>query len=402
MTPAKKLSLCSAIVLGFFIVSLFFHYIQGIYLGASYPFSTYLFFPGDALGDFHGLCEMLARFDPFHTTYNGFGNNYPPFTYLSIAPFTAMGFQTGVIVYFAVSFVGFLLFMWTIFRSAGPLTDTGLLNFLILGALTYPLHFSLDRSNVENLCFLFTAAFLVTWRSKRETLAAVLLGTAAAIKVIPALFAVIFLRERRFRPILIAAFVALGCTALAMVLFHVSPAELLSIYRASAPSFQEFALHPFSPVQHSVSLLAALRAWTVLVTPEKGINPAWIASTVSTYGNLSPVLFFLIIGAAFTPWTETWEKLLLVVAATLLVPPISFDYKLLHLFIPFALFIANDKSTKRDRTYTILFALLFSAKGFWVIYADVTISVIVNAVALSLMSAMIIKTAAGRRRASLA
>jgi hypothetical protein len=53
--------------------------------------------------------------------------------------------------------------------------------------------------------------------------------------------------------------------------------------------------------------------------------------------------------------------------AMLLLPPISANYKLLHLFIPLYIFVNNEQRSKFDILYLLLFGLLLIPKDVFIL-----------------------------------
>jgi hypothetical protein len=89
---------------------------------------------------------------------------------------------------------------------------------------------------------------------------------------------------------------------------------------------------------------------------------------------------------------EFWKKVALLVFAMNLLPFVSGDYKLLHIFIPLFLFINNGVKTKLDYVYTILFGLLLIPKDYYHYppIPEVTISVMLNPLIMLAITFLII------------
>lgn len=74
----EKLLVSGLIVMIGFLFAIAYHYYLGVILGRPYPENTFLFRPDDRMGDWGGAYEFVWDLDPFHSTYRGQGNNYPP------------------------------------------------------------------------------------------------------------------------------------------------------------------------------------------------------------------------------------------------------------------------------------------------------------------------------------
>jgi len=78
-----------------------------------------------------------------------------------------------------------------------------------------------------------------------------------------------------------------------------------------------------------------------------------------------------------------WKKIALLVCCMNLLPFVSSDYKLLHLFIPFFLFV-NAPRAPRDTFYAALFAFLLIPKPYWrlVSFPEATLAIPLNALGM--------------------
>jgi hypothetical protein len=80
---------------------------------------------------------------------------------------------------------------------------------------------------------------------------------------------------------------------------------------------------------------------------------------------------FTVVSAIFIAWfflrcpLVRWKQVMLLTLMMILFPPISGDYKLLFLFLPFLLFVIAEVKDPRDYLYTILFSLLFIPKNYY-------------------------------------
>ncbi len=60
-----------------------------------------------------------------------------------------------------------------------------------------------------------------------------------------------------------------------------------------------------------------------------------------------------------------WKKVCLILILMSILPSVSGDYKLIHLFIPLFLFIDSEEKDKYDMIYVILFSLLLISKAYY-------------------------------------
>ena len=93
-----------------------------------------------------------------------------------------------------------------------------------------------------------------------------------------------------------------------------------------------------------------------------------------------------------------WKKVALLAFSMLLIPEISADYKLLHIFLPLFVFLNAPPSEKSDWFYACMFALLLIPKNYFFVASLTTdagpgtysIGAILNPLIMLAMSAVII------------
>ncbi|MEJ7797555.1 MAG: hypothetical protein WKF42_03575 [Solirubrobacteraceae bacterium] len=84
--------------------------------------------------------------------------------------------------------------------------------------------------------------------------------------------------------------------------------------------------------------------------------------------------------------------------AMILVPAISFEYRMLHLYLPLLLFVAAHEPRRSDPLFVALFGLLLVPKGLPILFDDVNVGSLVNPLLLAvLMTAVVIDAALDER-----
>jgi hypothetical protein len=84
-----------------------------------------------------------------------------------------------------------------------------------------------------------------------------------------------------------------------------------------------------------------------------------------------------------------WKKVTILVLSFIVLPQISFDYKLVSLTIPLMLFIGSDEQSKYNVHFSILFGLLLIPKDYFMIVSDVSISIIINPLLIFILLCLI-------------
>jgi len=82
----------------------------------------------------------------------------------------------------------------------------------------------------------------------------------------------------------------------------------------------------------------------------------------------------------------------------ILVPTISFEYRMVHLYLPLLLFVAAHEPRRSDPLFVALFGLLLVPKGLPILFDDVNVGSIVNPLLLAvLMTAVVVDPALDER-----
>lgn len=123
-----------------------------------------------------------------------------------------------------------------------------------------------------------------------------------------------------------------------------------------------------------------------------------MAKFLSIYIIIAVVLGLVIAAYVVVMEKEFWKKVAILVVTMLLLPHISADYKLIHIFLPLFLFINVSKPNRLDKVYIVLFGLLLIPKDYYLLskvisdsgVSDISISVIINDMALIIMLFLII------------
>ncbi|HTW92111.1 MAG TPA: hypothetical protein VMH22_10430, partial [bacterium] len=154
-------------------------------------------------------------------------------------------------------------------------------------------------------------------------------------------------------------------------------------------------------VQRSVTLFMAIKVILVETGTVMGVNMRGIAFI---YVATAVVAAILITGYVTFVERELWKRTALLVIAMLLLPPLSTEYKLIHLLIPLFLFVNSTEQSRADAIYALLFGLLLIPKDYYLFpksisdsgVPDISIAIFLNPAIMLLMSSLII--AGGLRR----
>jgi hypothetical protein len=406
MTKSERLRLLSLVVIIGFGSSVLIHYWRGSYEGRPYPASTWLYRPDDrfepaaggtaqhVFGDFYLTLTQSKDPSPYRPKISFLPSNYFPFTHVCFRPLTALNFNVALAGFLGVTVIGVAVYVYGMLRVRDPLDD--IKNVFVLTALTYPVQMVLDRGNIEGILFLLVALFLVSLQRNRLGASVVFLACAAAMKLYPALFALIYLARREYKAFAACALLTILLTTVSLATFEggmVANAQGLWDALRSCDDHADIGTHV---VQHGSSFHGMLRT-TWFLTGRSGEPLVWfnrlnLLFTLTSLG----LLFISHLKCRFSPW----QSCALITFAIILVPKVSFDYKLILLYLPLGLFMNSNARRPGGLLYTLGFGLLLIPKGFWLIRDDVSINCLVSPLIMLAMAGGIVVSVYYRQRQS--
>jgi hypothetical protein len=384
-SSAQKIAAFFKVVLVGFVLALIFHLAMNLFPEyARYPYNTFLFRPEDRFNDFRNI---LGPFASGANPYKWSFSVYFPATYIFLLPLRLVH-RIAVWIFIAGVIYWLLKLVDRFFGDV--LSRESLKKTKIFLAMSYPFIFALDRANLECGIFLLCLGGLLAWSRKREVLGSFLFGLAGGMKVYPLLYLLPDLVRWRWRRLLMTGgFVALTSICGLMILpGRIS--ESLALLSRNLSGFQSDYVNSNHGIQHGVSLLGAVKLPWILSSIAEGGNGAEAHAFFSRiWGMVSAGgIFLMLLGAWLLRREDEWKIVVLGVAAMLLLPPVSYDYKLIHVLIPVMLFLRLEPGPN-DRAFTYLFAALLIPKAYGYLLNDISIAVILNPVLILMAVAMV-------------
>ena len=412
LSKADKLRLATLILMVGFALSVFVHYWLGAYCGYRYPYSTYLLRPGDTMvldnivtknhcfGDLLAVCIHAENRDPYFASLpqpfgdpRSFPSNYFPFGAMLPYPLTLVPYPWAVGIFIAAFVAILLAFNWHFMRTGDPYADA--ISIAALTLMNYPAQVVVDRGNIEAFVFAFLAGFIVLLIRRQLVPSAALLGAAIAMKAVPAVFLPLCYKATKRRGVGIAVGSAAILTAVSLLLMsrpvHLSVLRFISnILRYSG-----IVTDGLEPANHASSLfgLFTLGAWLSQGSP--GVGPIW-ATLVSGYSLLAGLILIGAIVACFLLPMKLWEMATTLTVCLVLLPKQSPDYRLIHMMIPFALFVNSKTDRATGLLYTALFSLLLVPKSFIVIAHETSVNSVLNPIIMLILLARTLFAASER------
>jgi hypothetical protein len=294
---------------------------------------------------FADLTLYRARFNFFHSsaffTQPGWHYMYPAPLSLIYKFFYSFPHAGQLFIAFTIAWlllVSFLLHRALVARGISAIASVSIL--LVLIFCSYALFFELRQANLEFAVWIIISCGLWAFYGERFRTAAACFGIATAMKLFPFVFLGLFLSRRQYRQ----AFLSLGVAGLTTIvsLWALCP-NLPDSWRGIGDGLAAFrtsyVLHiPAIPFDHS---LFALLRWCLSFNPSSEAA----ASSTATLALILTAYLGVCAAAGVTLYLVRIRKLplanqvLCLTVASILLPPVSFDYTLIHLYAPLVLLL---------------------------------------------------------------
>ncbi|GAC1356281.1 MAG: hypothetical protein NVSMB3_02400 [Acidobacteriaceae bacterium] len=315
------------------------------------PFSDFTFFAQLRPGFHSGLFFTAAQ--PF---------NYPAtlavvFEALFQLPFPLPSYLLLILLGFVL---GARLFVRAL-RQEGLSTSS---LFLLISALavSYPLWFELEQANIEALVLLIITLGLWSFLRNRPYAAAVCFGIATSMKIFPFVFLALLLIRRQYRALAFGCLAALGFSVACLWL---ETGSVSTSWHGTSGGMEYFRQHYSVTVNgfdHSLfevekRIVSGIR----YLHAGSGKLPAEEAAAMLRF--YLPVVALAGIASFFTRIRRmpVVNQILALTVACIVLPPVSFEYTLMHLYAPCALLVlVAVRSARREGTVPGLAAALLT------------------------------------------
>ena len=404
MDRERKTAWLVLIVLAGFVAAVVAHYVVAQYVMRGYPYSTFLFLADDSNGGgFPGQPNVLGvhRFadfyapwissqgpHPYTDTPLGVASSYFPLTHILLFPLAQLPFALALTLYL-VAFVA--AFVVLLYRRVGGDRLRRAQAAVVLTACSTPVLFLVDRGNVEGIVFALLAASLFAYRRDRFYLAALLLCIPVAMKGAAGVFWLLFLFDGRLRELLASMAASALLTLAALLALPGSTHANVEGLRGALDTISAATTDGTAAILHSASLNSAL---TILGRWDDRFNFFVVNYSLVSLAVLAAVALVLL---ALRPLM--WQKVALLCGAMILVPAISFQYRMVHLYLPLLLFLGAREPRRSDPLFVALFGLLLVPKGLPILFDDVNAGSLVNPLLLAVLMAAVVVDAALDERA---
>lgn len=284
------------------------------------------------------VCTFLAQF-------------FPPELLNHLRAFGLRASGLGIsmlIIFFLLSFAGILSLLYRLKEG----TNKVKIIFCVLILFSYPLWFWFERANNISFALIGSLFFLAFYNSPKKFLkhlALFSLAVAINIKLYPAVFGMLLLREKRFKDIL---YLGLYTFALFFMPFlFVGQISDLKVFVVNLPHHTSWITTLCCG--YAVSLTNVLETvFTAITTlqPTRFMLEMFFIISM-TAGVLGAVVSYFIKGF--------WKTCALLSLLIVLIPQAGGDYGLLFMLIPLVLFLNGKEYNFRDLIYLFLFTFIF-------------------------------------------
>jgi hypothetical protein len=258
--------------------------------------------------------------------------------------------------------------------------------------LSYPFLFAVDRGNLDLLLLNLVFLWWVLRARGHDVAASMCIGFVGAAKLVPLLLLLPDLVNLRIRRVFLPAAFAVAFTGLGLIAIGEPIERSLQLLSRNHETWNRLWILKGQCIPYSHNLLSAVKTLALAYCLKSHIPVQPIHEFSFQYYKV--IQYAGIPLMIFAGWRlrheQEWKIIFVAVAAMLLLPPVSLDYKLLYIFLPLILFI-NEPPEVNDRKFSILFGLLLIPKAYWFLFSLVSISVILTPILICLMLWILLK-----------
>ncbi len=332
---------------------------------------------GDWFMDFFNVNGFVKDMDP----YIGEKSSYPPLVLLIAKLFSlcadysigskltrvTVGGIISLLFFLGIFFSVSLVLLRKVCKKHGiPLWGT----FAIFAGIfvSAPNFFAVNRSNYLLLALMFSAIFIVYYKDERRwvrELSYVALAVAVGIKLYPAAFALLLLRDKRF---LDFAKVAVYSICLIIFPFFAFEGGFVKNIKSFCKNLFNWAVSSkiyadnFSNAYSTD--ISVKNQFVILCTRLTGKEPWTLSSGAQNTGLAFSVLITVALVVVTLLSKSGWRRLSAVGLIITLFPSVSGFYSVTFMFIPFTAFLINEETDKRKIAYWIFYFILLCPVSF--------------------------------------
>jgi hypothetical protein len=359
------------LLLGFFVTYLLFFIFPVFFNSTSRMFYFFRYIPdqypigGDLLYNTSAIHEWLLGHNPYSIT----GHFYPPLYHVVFAPILLLGYPNNYYLLTSITIASLVFMTFVLPFLLGKSRDEAvLLFFLLTGLFSYGLQFELERGqfNVIALMLCVSAIYLFYYHPEFRYLAYFIFSVSIHLKLYPAIFIVMFVKDWKDWKSNIKRFAGLGIFNIAL-LFVMGPDVLLNFLQALQKN--SGAGWTF-PGNHSIMAFVYNLTHQGYDQISSATLP-WLNGSATLIGfalmGCFLVCFLLVFSKAYRENSGGLNPDLLLVCTlgAMMLPSVSIDYKLELLAAPMAIAFSNREiPEKMWQKIVFIFAILIASIGY--------------------------------------
>jgi len=331
----------------------------------------------DLFMDFYNVNAFVEDMDP----YIGHGSSYPPFVLLIakifsfFADYTVSGKAArasyagvvSLVIFYVICLIPMYIMLYKAFKRNG--FSLRYVNLIFIAfVLSSPFLYGFFRGNYIFLSLTLSAFFFMYYRDPRKhmrALSLICLAMSVGIKLYPAVFALILIRDKRWKDFLL---VVLYCVILVVVPFFFFKGGAIANAKSFVTNLIVFSNQPYKFTSngtvftnfysYGVSAANFVRMLYCMISGTSVIDCPEYITLLGTLFNLA-VMAMIVCSAMVT--RSRWKHVAAMVLVQTLFPDPSYVYSLIFMFIPIVMFVI-DSNKKRggDVGYALLFILIMS------------------------------------------
>jgi hypothetical protein len=245
-----------------------------------------------------------------------------------------------------------------------------LLSIAVIFVISFPVLFAIDRGNLDLWIFPLVGAFLLFFYSRRPYLyqmGLLALAFAISLKIYPAIFALLILKERRFIDFLTVIVVCCFLTLIASAAFVGGIGNALTDYLGMLSTTDGLLKQSLQYANNNLGIYYAVQ-----MTVELLGKHSWWDFVALRYGQFA--IFLLLMGSVaiwYLPFSLA-ESSLALALLTCLLPSLSFTYRLIVILFPLLLLMTSRaRSARSVSVTTVAVALLLIPKNYLILFPEV-------------------------------
>jgi len=375
-------------------ISTAFHYFKSSYMKANYPQDTFLFHPEDRFNDYKIILSSAALENPYtNEKLVYFPAMIAVLKVLNLLPAQGMYFFLPAFLLSSLAIAYFFLFFFFFLLRC--------LGVFLFGFWNYFVVFTADRLNFEILVFWGLAAFFISEKIKKPKWGIWGLALATSIKAFPGFFSIYYLVQKRYREFVYFGLASALLTLLGFLCAHSSFSETFLRFVDCLQIFQTGYAYTARGCIFSLSLPHVFYIIGDLfrIVHLSFVGECFIYLAKWFFITL-PLWLFAAVSIFKSSRLDLHHKFLFGVALFLLLPPVSYDYKGIHLILPFLMLLGdfNPKNFDLNFRLAILLSFLFIPKNYFSTHENIGIGSLINPILLVVICSMLWQNAFEKKK----